>query len=116
MHDKAKSETPKRETWRWMRRLLPVCFAVAVTMMFGTADAWAKGTAPIDTQPPAQSQAAAGTQAPAQMTETSEFASYAQREASTQGLEQFQGGSVVIITTTGVVIVVLLVVLILVLL
>jgi hypothetical protein len=107
---------PIRDGWRRLRQMLPVSFAIAVTLLFGTADAWAKGAnaEPVPAQS-APAQTAPASPATRLATGPSFEGSYASRETSTAGLEKFEGGDVVVITTTGLIII-LLVVLIIVLL
>ena len=115
------SEGSTRSTWRVLRRLLPVSFAVALTLTFGTVDAWAKA----NTEPPAKVETKAESVAMARagveealgfvpVALDDDLVEYAQREVQTLGLDDFHGGDVVIIGSTGLVIL-LLVILILVL-
>jgi hypothetical protein len=115
------SEGSMRSPSGLLRRLLPVSFAVALTLTFGTVDAWAKA----NPAPPAKVEAKAESTAMtrARVVEALGFVpvaldddlvEYAQREVQTLGLEDFHGGDVVIIGSTGLVIL-LLVILILVL-
>jgi hypothetical protein len=107
-----------RGPWRLLRRFLPVAFAAALTLSLGTAEAWAKGNVP---SPPTPSQdereEAARTRAEVQAAVPfaidDDLYEYAQREAKTQGLENFHGGDVVIIGGTGLVIVLLIVIILL---
>jgi hypothetical protein len=97
---------PVRDTWRLLRRLLPISFAVALTLTFGTTDAWAKtaATAPVtETASETSTRAPEGTQS----TQPSFEDAYAQREQATPGLENFEGGDVVIIGSTGLIILLL---------
>jgi hypothetical protein len=105
--------------WRRLRRLLPITFAAALTLTFGTADAWAKANAAA---PTAKSESVAETRKrleealpfPLPVAVDDDLVEYAQREAKAMGLDDFRGGDVVVITSTGLV-VLLLVILIIVL-
>ena len=114
------SEGSTGSTWRLLRRLLPVSFAVALTLTFGTTDAWAKANV-AGASPPPVAEPIASTRArveaamPFPVAVDDDLLEYAQREVQTLGLEDFHGGDVVIIGSTGLVIL-LLVILILVLL
>jgi hypothetical protein len=97
---------PARDTWRLLRRLLPISFAVALTLTFGTTDAWAKTAA---TAPVTETASETSTRAPetTQATQPSFEDAYAQREQATPGLENFEGGDIVIIGSTGLIILLL---------
>src|SRR4051794_4238462 len=86
--------------WRVLRRVLPVAFAVALTLTLGTADAWAKGNVAAPA-PAAAETSSSRTRAEVQRSLPfaidDDLYEYAQREAKTLGLEDFQGGDVVII-------------------
>src|SRR4051794_23122478 len=110
------------ETWRRLRCWLPVSVAIALTLLMGTADVWAKG----NVAPPAASAPAPAGDPDAEtvqlardlaaMANVSFDQLYGEREKVTaEALENFEGGDVVIITSTTLIIV-LLVILILVLL
>ncbi|HVU53311.1 MAG TPA: hypothetical protein VHL80_21650 [Polyangia bacterium] len=104
-----------------MRRLLPVSFAVALTLTFGTADAWAKANqaAPaITSSPPAGSLAETRAEIEAALPFPvssglidDDLIEYAQREAQSAALENFHGGSVLIIGGSGLALVLLIVLL-----
>src|SRR5450432_3631213 len=99
------SGSSQRGPWRVLRRVLPISFAVALTLTFGTADAWAKANAAAPTPAPvAAPTEAARTRAEVQRALPVEIYDdlyeYAQREAKTIGLEGFEGGDVVIIGGT----------------
>lgn len=115
MRSTSSSSISSRGPWRLLRRVLPVAFATALTLSFGTADAWAKGNVPVSSQ--AEREAAARTRAEVQSAVPfaidDDLYEYAQREAKTQGLEDFHGGDVVIIGGTGLVIVLLIVIILL---
>ena len=100
------STIPARDTWRLLRRLLPISFAVALTLTFGTTDAWAKtaATAPVTE---AASETSTRTPETTPATQPSFDDAYAQREQATPGLENFQGGDVVIIGSAGLLILLL---------
>ena len=90
---RSSKETSTRSIWRHLRRLLPVSFALALTLTFGTVDAWAKATTTR-----ARVEEALGF-VPAALDD--DLIEYAQREAQTLALENFHGGDVVIIGGTG---------------
>jgi hypothetical protein len=103
-----------------LRRLLPVSFALALTLTFGTADAWAKAQAapaPRGT-PPAESTEATRARIEAALpfglpvALDDDVVGYAQREAQTMGLENFHGGDVLVIGGSGVVLLLLIILLI----
>lgn len=101
------STIPARDTWRLLRRLLPISFAVALTLTFGTTDAWAKTAA---TAPVTQAASEASTRSSSETTKTSQPSfddAYAQREQATPGLENFEGGDIVVIGSTGLIILLL---------
>jgi hypothetical protein len=104
--------------WR-LRQLLPISFAVALTLTFGTVDAWAKANE-IAPKVAEQAPQAAPTRAeieaamPFPVALDDDLVEYAQREAKTMGLEDFHGGSFIIIGGSSLALV-LLVILILVL-
>jgi len=95
------SQTNLNGPWRVLRRLLPVSFAVALALSFGTADAWAKGNAagpPVTESPPTS--ARTSSELPMALLPGMgdvELLEYAQREAQAQQLENFQGGAILII-------------------
>ena len=101
----------------FLRRLLPVSAALALTLTFGTADAWAKANAssPSEQTPPAESVQTTRQQIEAELPLalsvplTDEMVEYAQREAKAQGLDNFHGGDVVVITSTGIVLLLLII-------
>jgi hypothetical protein len=104
------------DTRRRLRRWLPVSIALALTLMFGSADAWAKAS--VNAAPPAPSESASQTDpvsAGAPAATPGSAADYANREAGAPGLEKFEGGDLVIIGSGGLILVLLIVVLILVL-
>ena len=119
---RSSNDSSTRSTWRLLRRLLPISFAVALTLTFGTVDAWAKANTvppPAKVETKAESLAAARASVeealgfvPVALDD--DLVEYAQREAQTMGLDDFHGGDVVIIGGTGLA-VLLLVILILVL-
>jgi len=105
---------PRRTKARRSRRWLPVSFALALTLSFGTADAWAKGNPPARAATEARTPLETRTQAPAPAPDPAAFDDvYAEREASAAGLEAFRGGDVVIIGSTGLIIVLLVILIIL---
>jgi crotonobetainyl-CoA:carnitine CoA-transferase CaiB-like acyl-CoA transferase len=99
-----------------MRRLIPVWLAVALTLLAGSTDAWAKADgAPIGrpaNTAPASPEASSRTPATTELASLDQ--SYRAREAKAAALENFEGGDVVVIGSTTL-IVVLLVILIIVL-
>jgi hypothetical protein len=107
-----KSPLPRR----LLRSLLPIAMSIALTVLLGSADAWAKGNAlqAGAGEPAAQSTATEFVTGQSESTRLGTDGSYAQREAAAAGLETFKGGDVVIISSATVIIV-LLVILILVL-
>lgn len=113
-----KNESPE-SSYSLLRRLLPVSFALALTLTFGTADAWAKANvAPPSTgTPPAESaettaarSGAESSQAPSTPLDD-DLANYTQREAQARSLEGFHGGDVLVITSSGLAIVLLVILL-----
>jgi hypothetical protein len=106
----------RTRTWHdRMKRLLPICMAIALALLAGSTDAWAKADGPAPATQSAESAAAATRSTRGTATAPSTLdPSYAAREAQAKGLEKFEGGDAVVITTTTLV-VVLLVILILVL-
>jgi hypothetical protein len=105
-------------TWRRLRRLLPISFAVALTLSLGTVDAWAKtNAAPPATAAPVTSVAETRAQLeemlpfPLVTALNDDLVEYAQREAEATSLDDFRGGDVVVIggATLTVVLLVLLV-------
>ena len=105
--------------WRVLRRLLPVSFALALTLTFETADAWAKAN---DNAGQAQSTPALSSTTPARaeverqlgVAVDDDLYEYAQREAKALGLEDFEGGdAVVVIGGTGLAVLVLVLVIVL---
>jgi hypothetical protein len=107
------STIPTRDSWRLLRRLLPISFAVALTLTFGTTDAWAKANA---TSPVTETAPSARTEEPARTSESTAPAfddAYAQREQTAPGLENFEGGDVVIISASTGLIILLIILLIL---
>jgi hypothetical protein len=120
MRSTSSSSILSRGPWRLLRRVLPVAFATALTLSFGTADAWAKGNVPSPAAPSqAEREASARTRAEVQAAVPfaidDDLYEYAQREAKTRGLEDFHGGDVVIIGGTGLVIVLLIIIILLIL-
>jgi hypothetical protein len=112
--NKTERTSPSRGSWAWLRTVLPVSFALALTLTFGTADAWAK----TNVAPPAEPAAEIVplTPAPASAGDIAidpAFEDYAQREAMALGLEGFQGGDVVIIGSGGLVLILIIIILIL---
>jgi hypothetical protein len=97
-----------------MRRLIPVWFAVALTLLAGSTDAWAKAdVSPVNR--PADSAPASSTEASSTAAERPSLdQTYRARETKAAALETFEGGDVVVIGGTTLV-VVLLVILIIVL-
>jgi hypothetical protein len=105
-------------SWRWLRRLFPVSLAIALTLLMGSADAWAKGNAqatppPVAAVPTAQAEPNAEEWQMARDLAAAKGISfddlYAQREQAAQALGLFEGGDVVIITSTTVIIVLLII-------
>lgn len=97
-----------------MRRFLPIAFAMALTLTFGAADAWAKGNTAPEAQAEPATETTRGRAAPTSLP-GAQFDSYAERERAAAGLENFEGGDTIVIGSTALV-VILLVVLILLLL
>jgi hypothetical protein len=104
-----------------LRRSLPVSFAIVVTLLMGSADAWAKGNEAA--APPPITAPSTKVVEPEELQVARDLATaaglsfddlYAQREQAAEALGLFQGGDVVIISSTAVIII-LLVILILVL-
>ena len=91
------------------RRLLPIAMSIALTLLLGTADAWAKGSALQAGAPPVQASPAETVTRQSEAARSATDGSYAQREAATAGLENFKGGDVVIISSTGVIILLLII-------
>ena len=99
-----------------LRRCLPVAFAIAVTLLMGSSDAWAKGNvspAPIGAVPakPAESEAPevqlARDLAAARGLSFDQL--YAEREQEAQALGLFEGGDIVVISSTTLIIVLLII-------
>ncbi|HEY2729179.1 MAG TPA: hypothetical protein VGK52_04505 [Polyangia bacterium] len=103
---------PRAKARRW-RRWLPVSFALALTLSFGTADAWAKGNPPARAATEAPASLETRTQAPPPAPEPAFDDLYVEREVSAAGLEAFRGGDVVIIGSTGLIILLLVILIIL---
>jgi hypothetical protein len=102
--------------WGLLRGLLPVSFVVALTLTLGTADAWAKGNVAEPAravEPSSAARTRAEVQRALPVAIDDDLYEYAQREAKTLGLEDFQGGDVVIIGSTGLVIVLLVIIILL---
>jgi hypothetical protein len=119
VRDPRPTSTPRVTRWRRLTRLLPIGFAVALTLTFGTADAWARTNATNPTPPAAEAPASRETQPTSrELRESLPFAvsdadfDYAEREAKAAGLETFEGGDVVIIGSTGLIILLLIILLI----
>jgi hypothetical protein len=108
-----RTSRPPRTKAHRSRRWLPVSFALALTLNFGTADAWAKGNPPARAATEAPAPRETRTQAPAPAPDPAFDDVYAEREASAAGLEAFRGGDVVIIGSTGLIIVLLVILMIL---
>lgn len=102
-----------------MRRLLPIAFAMALTLTFGTAEAWAKGNAAAPKEAAAETASetggtrAPGASLPGGLPGAQFDDSYSERERAAAGLENFEGGDVVIIGSTGLVILLLVVIILL---
>ena len=99
-----------------MRRLIPVWFAVALTVLAGSTDAWAKAAVsavnhPAKSAPISSTEASSRTAAELPSLDQS----YRAREARAAALENFEGGDGVVIIGSTTLIVVLLVILIIVL-
>jgi hypothetical protein len=114
-HEDEKTErtVPARSAWGWLRQVLPVSFALALTLTFGSADAWAR----TNLAPPAESTevTSKGPATPAPETPGVDPAfdgTYAQREAAAAELEKFEGGDVVIIGSGGLILLLLILILI----
>lgn len=110
----SKLDQPAKTSWRSLRRWLPISFAIAITLLLGNADAWAKGNVPP--APPAASKPATPDPSLPEVQLARDLAAiagvsfddlYAQREKEAQSLAAFQGGDVVIISSTTVIIVLL---------
>jgi hypothetical protein len=106
----------KRSPSRTLRRWLPISFAIAVTLLLGNADAWAKGNVPPP--PPAASKPAAPDPSLPEVQLARDLAAiagvsfddmYAEREKEARALEAFRGGDVVVISSTTVIIVLLII-------
>jgi hypothetical protein len=105
-------------SWARLRRLLPVSLAIAVTLLMGSADAWAKSNAP-STPPPAAAAPTAPAEPNAEELQLARDLAaakgisfddlYAQREKAAESLGLFEGGDVVIISSTTVIIVLLII-------
>jgi hypothetical protein len=112
--------TTTRGAWRHLRRVLPISLAIAVTLLMGNADVWAKGNTPPP--PPAASAPARSGEPSAEDVQLArELATangidfdklYGDREKAAQTLEAFEGGDYIIITGTTLAIVLLVVLLI----
>ena len=106
---------PHGDTWRRLRHLVPTSFAVAVVLLIGSGDAWARA----NVAPPARAGATAPADPSGERSATSGGAApafegdYANREARTPGLERFEGGDIVIIGSTGLVLLLVIILLIL---
>jgi hypothetical protein len=106
----------------WLRRWLPVSLGIAITVLIGTTDAWAKGNAPVQvasvpvTDPTTEvielAELMAEAMGPFAPPASAFDAAYAQREQASAGLERFQGGDALIISGSAVVLVLLIVLLI----
>jgi len=121
---RSSSDRSTRSLWRHLRRLLPISFAVAVSLTFGTVDAWAKAnvasppvTAPASPESLAETRARIEEALPFPVASglvSDELVEYAQREAQSSALETFQGGSYIVIggsTLALVLVIVLLIIL-----
>ncbi|HVZ72729.1 MAG TPA: hypothetical protein VHJ20_10180 [Polyangia bacterium] len=92
-------------------------FALALTLTFGTADAWAKANAAParEATPPAESVQATRARLAAEFPGIplaaidDDLVEYAQREAQAEALENFHGGDVVIIGSSGLIILLLII-------
>jgi hypothetical protein len=108
--------TSKGTKWRLLRRLLPISFAIGLTLTFGTADAFAKAEANVPS-PVAAETAAARTRAEVQsalpVAIDDDLYEYAQREAKSMALQDFEGGEFIVIGASGLALVLLIVLLIL---
>jgi hypothetical protein len=97
-----------------LRTLLPIGFAIGLTLSFGTADAWAKANMNTPS-PAAETAAAVRTRAEVRralpVAVDDELIDYAQREAQAMELANFQGGDVIVIggTALAVILIVLLI-------
>jgi hypothetical protein len=118
--------TSKRGTWRQLRRLLPITLGIAVALLMGSADAWAKGN--FETPPPVASVPSPAEQEARSLRAQIELAmelaeaarspfdqQYGEREKQAQALEAFQGGDYIVIggSALGIVLIILLILIIL---
>ena len=101
-----------------LKQLISSLALVALTVLMGTSDAWAKGNAlnvgarPAEATQASEAAPASGesdTTPPSSASQAPASQGYAAREASAQGLSGFKGGDVLVIGGGGLVLVLLIV-------
>jgi hypothetical protein len=95
---------------------LPVSLAIVLTLLMGSADAWAKGNEPGAPPPVTAASTTVVEQEELQLARDLATAAgvsfddlYAQREQAAEALGLFQGGDVVIISSSAVIIILLII-------
>lgn len=116
INDFAMTSMRPRGVWRWLRCSLPVSLAIVVTLLMGSADAWAKGNETAVPPPVAAAPARTVEQEQLQFARDVATAAglsfddiYAQREKAAEALGLFQGGDVVIVSSTAVIVILLII-------